>query len=206
MARIYTRTGDQGKTSLADGSRTNKSDPRVDLYGEVDELISWLGYCTAMVSGTEGELDLSAEKDFARFADSLQLELIGIQNRLFTLASILADPVKSAALVDSPEEVDALLPDHLEKLIDSLEEDLPDLRAFILPGGHPAAAGLHVARSICRRVERKAVALAAVEPVPESSLIYLNRLSDLLFVAARAVNDAAGLPDEPWRQDEGVGE
>ena len=77
---------------------------------------------------------------------------------------------------------------------------------FILPGGHPAAVGLHVARSVCRRVERKAVALAAAEPVPDAVLVYLNRLGDFLFTAARAVNDAAGIKDEPWRQDEGVDE
>ena len=204
MARIYTRTGDRGETSLADGSRTSKSGPRVDLYGEVDELISWIGFCASRLLTTEYGSEESIAEEFGQFTASLQGELVGIQNRLFTMASLLADPVKSAAPVEPAEVAGPLRPDHLEKLIDSLEEDLPELNQFILPGGHPAAADLHLARSICRRVERKAVALAAVEPVPAAALSYLNRLSDFLFTAARAVNDAAGIPDEPWRQDEGA--
>ncbi|MBU8869332.1 MAG: cob(I)yrinic acid a,c-diamide adenosyltransferase [Gemmatimonadales bacterium] len=204
MARIYTRSGDGGQTSLADGSRTSKSGPRVDLYGEVDELISCIGFCAARIGISETGSRESVVPEFQRFAASLKQELTGIQSRLFTLASVLADPVKSAAMVDSTEVPGPLLPDHLEKLIDSLEEDLPELTRFILPGGRPEAAGLHVARSICRRVERKAVALAEGEPVPEAALVYLNRLSDFLFTAARAVNDVVGIPDEPWRQDEGM--
>ena len=200
MTRIYTRTGDRGETSLADGSRTPKSGSRVDLYGEVDELICWVGFGAVQLGRAAEE----QEAPFSPFALSLQRDLVGIQNRLFTLASVLADPKKSAAQIASAERAGPLLPDHLEKLIDSLEEGLPGLTRFILPGGTPAAAALHVARSVCRRVERKAVALAAAEPVPEAILAYLNRLGDFLFTAARAVNGAAGIPDVIWHQDEGM--
>ena len=118
---------------------------------------------------------------------------------------MLADPSRSARGPEPDPACRAFQPDHLEQLIDSLDAELPDLNRFILPGGLPAAAAFHLARSVCRRVERKAVALAGMESVPELALVYLNRLSDFLFTAARAVNFSAQVPDEPWRQDEGTG-
>lgn len=200
MARIYTRTGDRGETSLGDGTRARKSGLRVDLYGEVDELISTVGYCATLT----GPVPDGANDGYGSFACDLKRELIGIQNRLFTLASVLADPRQTGAASLDESARRKLKPLHLETLIDSLDAELPALKNFILPGGSPLAAALHVARAVCRRVERKAVALAAVESLPESGLVYLNRLSDFLFTAARAANHAAGCPDELWNQDEGA--
>ena len=199
MARIYTRGGDRGETSLGDGSRTAKSSPRVDLYGEVDELISQLG-CCAVILGQDAE----SGGDGNALSCSLRQDLIGIQNRLFSMASFLAGARVSGRESGHGTGNPAFVCDHLEKLIDALEADLSPLKNFILPGGTPAAAALQLARSVCRRVERKAVALAAAEPVPDAALAYLNRLSDFLFTASRAVNHAAGVPDQQWRQDEGA--
>jgi len=181
MARIYTRTGDAGETSLGDGSRVPKHQPRVDLYGDVDELNSVLG-CAAAVLGRH---------DRGRPLATL---LSGIQSRLFDLGAVLADPGLSA----QEQDFDAA---GLEHWIDSMEAYLAPLANFILPGGSEAAAMLHLARAVCRRAERKAVALAAAEPVPRGAVIYLNRLSDALFTAARAANAAAGVKDVAWRKD-----
>ncbi len=185
MSRIYTRTGDQGETSLGDGSRVAKNSPRVSLYGDIDELNSMLGMAVALHHQDTGL------KDFAGVNMPAVLE--EIQSRLFDLGSVLADPIKSATELSFPTK-------ELEDLIDTLEKDLEPLKNFILPGGHPASAQLHVARSTTRRVERRAVAMAATktEPVPAAAIEWLNRLSDFLFVAARAVNAAAGRPDVPW--------
>ncbi len=181
MARIYTRTGDAGETSLGDGSRVPKNQPRVDLYGDVDELNSVLG-CAAAVLG---------RADSGRPLAKL---LFGIQSRLFDLGSVLADPGLSAR----EQDFDAAA---LERWIDSMDAHLAPLANFILPGGSEAAAMLHLARAVCRRAERKAVALAGAEPVPVGAIVYLNRLSDALFTAARAANAAAGVTDVPWRKD-----
>lgn len=193
MARIYTRTGDGGETSLADGTRTPKSGSRVDLYGEVDELICQLGFCT----------ELLRERPEPEAAD-LAVQLIGIQNRLFTLASVLADPRRDSDASLPATTARILAPPHLEQAIDALDEKLPPLTQFILPGGGQASAALHVARAVCRRAERKAAALAAVESLPDLALTYLNRLSDYLFTAARAAAAAGGEADRIWRQDEGA--
>jgi len=181
MARIYTRTGDNGETALGDGSRRTKSDPRVDAYGDVDELNSVVGLVLA---------DVPTATMPAGLADGLTT----IQHRLFDLGAVLADPVRSQ------EEHDFGAGD-LEGWIDGLEKDLAPLKAFILPGGCPAGAMLHLARTVCRRAERKAVALAAAEPVPAGAVTYLNRLSDYLFTAARAANAAAGCGDVPWLKE-----
>lgn len=177
--KIYTRTGDAGETSLFDGTRVSKQDPRVDAYGEVDELNAWLGLVRA--SGLDEDLDR---------------EIVRIQRDLFALGAQLADPadkianrVTKAALGD--EDVV-----RLEQLIDRLEIELPPLRRFILAGGMPIGAALHVARTVCRRAERRIVSLApAADPV---LLRYVNRLSDLLFVLARVVNHRAGAPETEW--------
>jgi cob(I)alamin adenosyltransferase len=177
--KIYTRTGDTGDTSLFDGTRVRKSEPRVEAYGDVDELNACLGLARA--SGADHEI-----------AD----ELIRLQRDLFALGAQLADPgekiaarVTKAALGDDDVA-------RLEQLIDRYETELPALRRFILAGGSPAGAALHVARAVCRRAERRMVAL---EPAIDAVLVrYVNRLSDLLFVLARAVNHRSGAVETEW--------
>lgn len=177
--KIYTRTGDTGETALFDNSRVSKADPRVDAYGEVDELNAWLGFVRA--SGIEPDLDA---------------ELARIQRDLFAVGAQLADP--SDRLADRVtkafvSDADVL---RLEVLIDRLEQDVPPLTRFILAGGVQAGAALHVARTVCRRAERRIVALL---PAPDPLLVrYINRLSDLLFVLARVVNHHAGQPEAEW--------
>jgi cob(I)alamin adenosyltransferase len=184
--KIYTRTGDTGETSLFGGTRVSKSDPRVDAYGEVDELNAWLGFVVA---------SLSAHPDSDAFADIADA-LVHIQRDLFALGARLADPgdhisarVTKAVLHDADVE-------RLEQLIDRLEADLPALAHFILAGGVEPGAALHLARAVCRRAERRMVTL---HPAVDLILIrYINRLSDLLFVMARAVNHRAGAPEIKW--------
>jgi cob(I)alamin adenosyltransferase len=166
FVKLYTRTGDTGETSLFDGTRVKKNDDRVDAYGIVD---------------AHGPLDG---------------ELVAIQRDIFALGAQLADPAdRLAARVTKAVVTD----DHvirLERLIDRLDAELPPLRRFIVAGGTPAASALHVARTVCRRAERRIVAL---EPPVEPVLIrYVNRLSDLLFVMARAANRRAGVPETEW--------
>ena len=177
--KIYTRTGDTGDTSLFDGTRVRKSDARVDAYGEVDELNAWLGLARA--SRVDPELDA---------------ELVHIQRDLFALGAELADPADKIA----DRVTKATLGDddvvRLERLIDRLEAELPPLRRFILAGGSPAGAALHVARTVCRRAERRMVSLEP--PVDAVLLRYVNRLSDLLFVLARVANHRAGVPEIEW--------
>ena len=192
MVRIYTRTGDGGDTSLGDGSRIPKSGSRVALYGEVDELNSWLGFCAVALK----ELGVSVP---GISAQDIQL----IQNRLFDLGAVLANPGRSAELAALPADEQPFGAQDLESMIDAMEALLPPLKNFILPGGSGAAATIHLARTVCRRVERLTVALAADEPVPSEVITYLNRLSDLLFTAARAANAAVGVPDITWTQSKG---
>ena len=177
--KLYTRTGDAGETSLFGGTRARKDDPRVDAYGEVDELNAWLGLARASAIDPE-----------------LATELQHLQRDLFALGAQLADPadriaarVTKAALADDDVA-------RLERLIDKMEEELPPLRRFILAGGAPAGAALHVARTVCRRAERRIVALDP--PVDPVLLRYVNRLSDLLFVLARVANHRAGVPEIEW--------
>jgi cob(I)alamin adenosyltransferase len=179
VEKIYTRTGDAGQTSLFDGTRVSKADPRVDAYGEVDELNAWLGLSRAQ----------SLDRD-------LDEALVGIQKDLFALGAKLADPAsKIAARVTKAALSDADVV-RLETLIDTLEEELPPLTRFILAGGSTAGATLHVARGVCRRAERRMMSL---DPAPDGILIrYINRLSDLLFVMARAANRRAGIREVEW--------
>jgi cob(I)alamin adenosyltransferase len=188
MARIYTRTGDAGETSLFDGTRTSKADPRVDLYGDVDELNSVLGCAVAALAADAGS-----------GGGQLAEELRGIQRALMEMGSVLADPARSAALDGDPAAPELLPVARLEAWIDGHEAVLAPLRSFILPGGTPAAALLHLARTVCRRVERRAVEAAAATAVPAAVRVYLNRLSDYLFVVARRANQLAGAPDVVWR-------
>jgi cob(I)alamin adenosyltransferase len=178
--KIYTRTGDAGETSLFDGTRVPKSDARVEAYGDVDELNACLG--AARAAGLDPDVDGA---------------LARIQRDLFAVGARLADPAHRIAgrverAVVSPEDVA-----RLEGWIDRHEGELAPLRRFVLPAGTPAAAALHVARTVCRRAERRIVSLGpdAVEPL---TVAYVNRLSDLLFVLARVANRRAGVADEEW--------
>lgn len=176
--KIYTRTGDGGNTALFDGTRIAKSDPRVEAYGEVDEANAVLGCARAAI--------LDADLDEM---------LVRIQRDLFALGSRLADPAERIAdRVDKIALTDADVA-RLEGWIDSCEEGLAPLRRFILPGGTRAASTLHLARTVCRRAERRMVALGAVDT---HLIAYMNRLSDLLFVMARVVNARAGVADTEW--------
>ncbi len=192
MAKIYTRTGDGGDTSLIGGSRTRKSDARVDLYGEVDELGCALGLAVAFLTSVD---DVQPER--AARATMLGDELRVLQSALFALGAVLADPDRCERMVRESGEEPALDTVWLEQGIDRMEEDLAPLTAFILPGGCPAGAALHGARAVSRRLERRAVGVSTEIAVPESILGWLNRLSDWLFVAARWANAAAGVPDTP---------
>lgn len=179
--KIYTRTGDGGGTALFGGSRVSKHDPRVAAYGEVDELNACLGAVRA-------ETELA--DDIAGMLEHLQRDLFAIGARLADPADHIADRVTKAAVSGADIQ-------RLEGWIDRLEAELPPLRRFILPGGNRAGALLHVSRTVCRRAERSIVALG-VEAVDQDLLAYVNRLSDLLFVVARAVNHRAAQPETEW--------
>jgi len=180
--KIYTKTGDGGETGLLGGGRVRKDDPRVAAYGQVDELCAMIGFALALEPA-----------DFSR--DALER----IQRDLFTMGAELATPEAATlgkVLLGNPigdPEIGAL-----ETVIDAREAELTPLTNFILPGGAPKAAALHVARTVCRRAERAVVSLARNARVSPAIVKYLNRLSDLLFVLARAANAAAGEPDVKW--------
>ena len=178
--KIYTKTGDAGETSLFDNSRVSKADPRVDAYGEVDEVNACLGAALA-----------------AGIADDIASVLTTIQKDLFAVGARLADPSSRIADRVTKAAVTAQQIELLETTIDRLETELSPLRRFILPGGSQAGALLHLARTVCRRAERRVVGLGA-DSVEPSVIVYLNRLSDLLFVMARAVNHRAGVPETEW--------
>jgi cob(I)alamin adenosyltransferase len=185
---IYTRTGDKGETGLGDGSRRSKSDARVAAMGDVDETNCAIGLAILAVRNASDAADLAIEPVLTR-----------VQNDLFDLGADLclprqADEAPGAVLRVAPSQVKAL-----EAAIDVLNARLHPLRSFVLPGGTEAAAALHQARAVCRRAERAMVALAEIEgeEVGEAALAYVNRLSDYLFVAARAANDF-GKSDVLW--------
>jgi cob(I)alamin adenosyltransferase len=178
--KIYTRTGDDGETSLFDGRRVSKSDLRVDAYGEVDELGAAIG--VAMASGVG--------PDVAAMLENVARDLFAVGGRLADPGHKIAARVQKIGV--GPAEVG-----RLEQWIDRLDAELPPLRRFILPGGSPAGAALHLARTVCRRAERRITALGPDE-VESDLRAYVNRLSDFLFVAARAVNRRAGVPELEW--------
>jgi cob(I)alamin adenosyltransferase len=181
LVKIYTKTGDNGTTGLLGAGRVSKDDPRIDSYGTVDELNAMLGLARAC-GGLDSELDALLAK---------------VQDDLFAVGAALADPNPSGKFRCTVTEAHST---RLEAEIDRLEAELPPLTQFILPGGSQAAARIHLARTICRRAERLVVHLAH-QPgvdVPVHLLAYLNRLSDFLFVLARAVNNRAGVADTPW--------
>jgi cob(I)alamin adenosyltransferase len=179
--KIYTRTGDLGETSLLGGARVPKDHPRVAAYGDIDELNAALG----------------AARAHARRADVARL-LLGIQRDLFAIGAQLADPTRKVVSRRSKTAVSPARVRRLEKAIDAREAKLPRLRAFVLPGGSPSAAALHVARSVCRRAERSVVHLSRQAKVDARLLVYLNRLSDLLFVLARDESHRAGEAEDRW--------
>jgi cob(I)alamin adenosyltransferase len=190
--KIYTRTGDQGQTGLYGGTRVSKADPRVAAYGDVDELNACLGMVRA-----QGEL----AEDIVALLEQLQKDLFAIGARL---ANPSDKPSRRSTIGDGRSTIDdeRLTIDaadivRLEAAIDRLEAELPPLRRFILPGGSRAGALLHFSRTVCRRAERAIVSLGA-EHVDQHLVIYVNRLSDLLFVMARAVNHRAGQPEIEW--------
>ena len=178
--KIYTREGDRGETGLFDGRRISKSDMRVDAYGEIDELNAAIG--VALAGGMA--------PDVAAMLETIVRELFAVGGRL-------ADPDHRVAARVQKIVIGGAEVGRLEQWIDQLENELPPLRRFILPGGTPAGAALHLARTICRRAERRIVALGT-DAVEADLLAYVNRLSDFLFVAARVVNRRAGVPELEW--------
>jgi cob(I)alamin adenosyltransferase len=180
ITKVYTRTGDDGTTGLGAGGRVGKDSLRIECYGTVDETNSAIGVAIAAGADTR-----------------LAAMLARIQNELFHLGSDLCVPEDEKTTRPVPR-VEQRHIDGLERDIDALQEDLAPLANFVLPGGAPAAAALHVARTVCRRAERLVVALRREEPVGEFAVPYLNRLSDLLFVMSRWENRAKGVPEPLW--------
>jgi cob(I)alamin adenosyltransferase len=180
--KIYTKTGDAGKTSLIGGTKVPKSHLRIESYGTVDELNSHIGLCNDLITDEPSKIMLRE-----------------IQDRLFTIGSSLAcDPDKAPQMkIPDLKTGDILL---LEKEIDRMNESLPEMKSFILPGGSPAVSGLHIARCVCRRAERICVHMQEeslfVEPLV---IVYLNRLSDYLFVLARYIAHLSGVEEIPWK-------
>ncbi|MBD0319275.1 MAG: cob(I)yrinic acid a,c-diamide adenosyltransferase [Gemmatimonadetes bacterium] len=184
--KIYTKTGDRGETGLFGGQRVAKDHARVEAYGDVDELNSVLGIVVAQLQ-PGGD-------------DELVPRLLAIQSDLFTLGSRLATPAPEDGGRDNPwiPLLDPARVSEMELWIDHSEAELEPLKNFVLPGGTPAAASLHLARTVCRRAERRVVSLARAATVDEGVVIYLNRLSDLLFTLARLANRRAEVADVPW--------
>jgi len=183
--KIYTGTGDDGTTALFGGERVGKGDPRIDAYGTVDETNSIVGMARAHLTGEPGEEEL----------DSV---LSDLQEELFVLGADLATPMDATPVVDRIEEAHVTA---LEERIDRFDADLPSLNRFILPGGTPAGAALHSARTVCRRAERHIVEASTSTPINEQAMVYLNRLSDLFFVLARWANRKAGVREDTWEPD-----
>jgi cob(I)alamin adenosyltransferase len=179
--KIYTRTGDKGETSLIDGSRVPKHHLRVAAYGDVDELNAALGIVRTQLTD-----------------EKLGSLLHEIQQDLFAFGAQLADPTAQVGSRQEKANIGEGRVARLEQEIDACDAELPPLRAFILPGGSPAGAFLHLARTVCRRAERSLVTLSSQTPLAPVMVEYLNRLSDLLFVLARKVNHAAGQREQPW--------
>ncbi|MCU0420576.1 MAG: cob(I)yrinic acid a,c-diamide adenosyltransferase [Cyclobacteriaceae bacterium] len=178
--KIYTKTGDHGTTSLFGGKRVSKADLRIDSYGTVDELNAWIG--------------LLRDQDVNKKREA---DLVEVQDRLFTIGSILATEPGNTKL-----KVPALTPSDvsfLEARMDAMDEQLEPMRSFVLPGGHAAVSFGHVARTVCRRAERLVIALGATELVNPLVIQYLNRLSDYLFMLCRMMTKELAAPETPWK-------
>ncbi len=182
--KIYTKTGDAGETSLFGGQRVLKDDLRIETYGTVDELNSIIGIVIAENVNSE-----------------IREILVKVQNNLFTLGSDLATPLDKGKGNFVIPRIEKGQVDELETFIDSIEYKLPELKSFILPGGTKAASYLHLARTVCRRGERNAVTLAKNVDIGAFPVVYLNRLSDLLFVLARFENFSSNRPDVEWKKE-----
>jgi cob(I)alamin adenosyltransferase len=178
--KIYTRTGDKGETGLFDGTRVSKADPRVEAYGAVDETNALLGVATASTTDAE-----------------LRGILHDLQRDLFAIGAQLADPKWGVKRKEKTRLTEGRVAE-LEALIDRAEAELPPLKRFILPGGSQVGAVLHLTRTVCRRAERRMVALTATVAVAPLLLTYINRLSDLLFVLARLASRREGTEEIPW--------
>lgn len=179
--KIYTRTGDNGQTSLIGGTRVLKFHPRIEVYGTIDELNSYIGLIRDQEIGSH-------------FRDVL----LEIQDRLFTAESIIALDPGAKTTIKLPELHDSDIT-LLEKEIDQMNEVLPELKSFILPGGHPIVSYCHIARCVCRRAERHTIRLAQSQPVEEKVIRYLNRLSDFLFVLARRLGKEVDATETTWK-------
>lgn len=178
--KIYTKTGDKGTTALFGGKRVSKADLRIDTYGTVDELNSYLGLVR--------DQEVNAQRKGI---------LTEIQDRLFTIGSILAtEPGNTKVKVPALSESDVTI---LENEIDAMEEKLPPMKSFVLPGGHPSVSFCHVARTVCRRAERLVIALNAQEKTDDLIIKYLNRLSDYLFVLSRKMTAELKAEETPWK-------
>jgi len=178
--KIYTKTGDKGQTSLLGGTRVPKHHMRIEAYGTVDELNSWIGLLRDSVSD-----------------EHTKTILVDIQDRLFTMGSSLAsDPVKSKVKIPHLSEDDIVV---FEKEIDSMDAELPPMKNFVLPGGHQTISYCHITRCVCRRAERRVIHLAENEQVDELVIKYLNRLSDYLFMLARKLTKDLQATEVPWK-------
>ena len=201
ITKVYTRTGDKGETSLVGGVRRKKSDIRLEAYGTIDELSAHLGLLAAMLGDCQGATGVSASKDKTATGTMVMSEhrdvILRVQNTLFHVGTHLATDQETTPLYPS-----ALLPkgevEHLEQLIDQMNAQLPESQGFILPGGALAAAQSHVARTVCRRAERRIVALMEVAKVDDEIVQYVNRLSDYLFVLAKIINFNTGVQEILW--------
>ena len=185
-SRIYTKTGDKGETSLVSGNRISKSNLRIDLYGELDELNSRVGVCASQ---------LEADLEFQQIVNFLHI----LQSAIFDLGSNLACEDENRLKYKLPQLTDEFITE-LEQEIDRLDSELLPLKTFILPGGSVVSANIHLCRTNARKVERKLVYFNQTEgePLPGNSLIFLNRLSDYFFVLARYVNKTKGVNEIPW--------
>ena len=184
--KIYTKTGDKGKTKLVDGTSVDKFHPRVDAYGCVDELNSCLGLARSFLKSLPEVYELDSKIEI-------------IQNQLFSVGSLLA--TAELAVFHKLPQIKTEHIDQLEKWIDQHTDGLPELRNFILPAGHLASAQLHIARTVCRRAERKASAISQTEEHYLNVLVYLNRLSDLLFTWSRWINYKLNIQDTIWKKE-----
>ncbi len=181
MGKIYTKTGDDGTTGLVGGTRVKKFDARLEAYGTIDELNAAVGVIRS-----------------CDIPDTISSVLIEIQNRLFNIGSRLASDEKGDKITEKLSITEAHIA-FLEKAIDEMDKDLPKLRQFILPGGDLASAYCHVARTVCRRAERRILAFADSGTIQPEIIKYINRLSDFLFVLARKMAAISGVHEEPWR-------
>ncbi|MFL6368321.1 MAG: cob(I)yrinic acid a,c-diamide adenosyltransferase [Nitrososphaeraceae archaeon] len=186
--KIYTKTGDKGETSLIGNKRVSKSDPRIIAYGSIDELNSNIGLSISILN----------LKNRDTFSDLIDL-LVKVQNDLFIIGSDLADPAYLLENEGDTPRAEENMASHLERVIDKFETELLPINFFILPGGSIESSLLHISRSIARRAETTVTALSKSQTINPAIITYLNRLSDMLFVAARLINKRMGVEDVPWR-------